>query len=151
MIKTLDIAWLAGILEGEASFGYHGTTPVIQLQMTDPDVVKRVAALLGVDVRAPWKPKGKDHYKLVYGCVAHGRKAIGWMMTLYSFMGVRRKEAIEAALNKWKAQPRTTHASRGDRTMARCHPERGVTGWGLCKACYMREYRAKRASLFALG
>jgi hypothetical protein len=38
-----DIAWLAGLLEGEACFGSYNGCLSIQLQMIDEDIVLRVA------------------------------------------------------------------------------------------------------------
>lgn len=142
MITSLDVAWLAGIVEGEGSIMWAKATPVIALQMTDDDVVRRAAKLLGVDVRKPWRRA--EHHKLVYGCRAYGRRAIGWMMTLYAFMGERRRAKIRECLAKWKDQPNTTHASRGQRTMAICHPDRVVLGRHLCRACYMRDWRERQ-------
>ena len=59
-MSDIDAAWLAGILEGEGHFGYNKrkyilkTTgevkyfydPYAHLQMTDKDIVYRVASLL---------------------------------------------------------------------------------------------------------
>lgn len=51
-MADLETAWLAGLLEGEGSFGTRrsscGTTQIrIMLSMTDEDVVNRAAALMG--------------------------------------------------------------------------------------------------------
>ena len=65
------------------------------------------------------------------------------MMIFYSLMGIRRREAIKKALDKWKKLPRNCHASRGEKTMSICHPDRPVAANLLCEKCYMREWRKK--------
>lgn len=53
MIKAKDIYWLAGLLEGEGCFTVRryegrqtGGLPVINLWMTDLDVIKRASTIL---------------------------------------------------------------------------------------------------------
>lgn len=60
MMREVDAAWLAGLLEGEGSFivgstvssnGYTSYRTRISLAMTDKDVVDRAAVLMGAVVR----------------------------------------------------------------------------------------------------
>lgn len=144
MLRTIDIAWLAGLLEGEGSFGVKDGSPKIQMQSTDEDIIRRASELFGVAFREkPYKPRGKDYYKPVWGVHVHGTRAIGWMMTVYSLMGERRQEKIRSVIDAWKASKATPRGSRGMRLMATCHPEKTRTGGGLCKACYMRKWRSE--------
>ncbi len=46
MIRNVDIAWLAGLVEGEGSFHMSTRSIAIILTMTDRDVVERAATLL---------------------------------------------------------------------------------------------------------
>lgn len=107
MIETKDIYWLAGLLEGEACFGLTGgTTPRIQISMTDKDVIQRAALLLGTPT--VFLHGGKLQRQQQYGCAVNGVRAAGWMMTLYSLMGERRQERIRhvleirGATRKWR-------------------------------------------------
>jgi hypothetical protein len=135
--------WLAGILEGEGSFGYHRGSPVIQLSMTDPDVVDRAAEVMHVHPQKMWGRK--DGYKPVARAVAHGTRAIGLMMSVLPLMGQRRRARILEILSTWKASPRAPRAPKDlPPFMARCHPDRRVAGNGLCDPCYMRQWRVKR-------
>ena len=138
-----DIRWLAGLLEGEAAFMWTNGTPSIALQMSDSDVVHRVATLFGVTLRKPWTPKAKAGYKTIHGCRIYGAQAIGWMMSIYSEMGVRRRTKIRQIIALWKAARNFPRAPRGERWMAMCHPDRPRTGGGLCGTCYMREWRGR--------
>lgn len=144
MHSQREIAWLAGLLEGEGAFMDSKGTPMIALQMTDFDVLEKAAAVLGIAVQGHnWKPKGKPSYKPVRAVRAHGTRAISWMMMLYGFLGQRRKQKIREILERWKASPRSPRGPRGQRFMADCHPDRVRAAHGICDACYMRERRAK--------
>lgn len=110
MIQSKDLHWLAGLIEGEGSFGWHqikkrpntSGTPVLQLKMTDADVVKRAAALFNRPVRQYGKTKTG---KLVYCVIFNGKDAVGWMMTLFSLLGTRRRQRIKEIVSKWKLTP----------------------------------------------
>lgn len=107
-----SVAWLAGLLEGEGCFtlihnGYRQTGlayPRIQLNMTDRDVVRRAADLLGVkkiSVTQPVPGLGnfrKEQYRI--GLV--GSRALDWMLKIFPHMGVRRRRDIEAILSSWE-------------------------------------------------
>ena len=107
MVKTKDIAWLAGFLEGEGSFLVRSDrkphTPRIAFGTTDQDVGKKAAKLLGVKLNGPYI-KHQDR-KPVYEVSVTGFHAASWMMTLYVLMGKRRKAAIKAALKVWRSSP----------------------------------------------
>jgi len=141
-MTTLHIAWLAGLLEGEASFMRRNGSPSIKIQLTDRDVLDRAASILGGTVgRNSYQPKGKATYKPVYHLSIHGMRAIAWMMTLYPMLGVRRRKKVREILEAWKSSRSQLHASRGTRTMAICHRDKPVVARGLCQKCYMREWR----------
>lgn len=144
-MKTVkEIAWLAGLLEGEASFMLKRGNTIISMQMTDRDVMERAAAILGAKLGDyARKPKGKASYLPVYHLAIHGTKAIGWMMTLYGLMGERRRAKILQILKHWKNSKSAPRSSRGQRLPAVCHPEKLRCGDMLCRACWMREYRKR--------
>ena len=134
MIKLTEIAWLAGLLEGEGYFHLNRERyPRVVLSMTDEDVVTKAAILM----------KSRVHRNgNVYTTSISGVKAIGWVMTLYSYLHKRRKERIRKIIKVWK----NNHykAPPGMKTMAKCHPDRVVQGYELCKSCYGKEYHRKR-------
>lgn len=150
-ILLLDIAWLAGILEGEGSFslktnrGYNGTI-CISIQMTDKDIMDRCAAILNTKVYGPYtsKQKKKDgsSKKETYLITVFGSHAASWMMTLYSFMGKRRQLKIKELLDHWKAQ-----SSMLPRQSS-CHPTIKMFSKGLCKSCYLKNYHKERKSAY---
>jgi len=102
MISTAQIAWLAGLLEGEGWFRGSGATrtPQIGVAMTDRDVIERAAALLGATVcdkkvPAPNKPQ--------WSAVITGEQAVRWMFTLHAYMGLRRRAKIVEVLAYWRS------------------------------------------------
>ncbi len=144
MLTVREIAWLAGLLEGEGSFHIKDGCAHLQMQSTDKDVIRRATEVLSTKFHdSPCKPRGKDTYKPVWRLAVHGTRAISWMMTLYSLMGERRQTKIREVLDQWKASKAMPRAPRGRRFMAICHPDRPRQGNGLCNACWMREYRKR--------
>ena len=103
-VQVKDIAWLAGFLEGEGSFTAHAKRfPRITFKLVDLDVAERAAMLLGGNVRGPYRGKYfKEHYQSIYSVSVNGSAAIGWMLTIYSLMGARRKKRIYNLLKYWK-------------------------------------------------
>ena len=143
-LSVRDIAWLAGLLEGEGCFSTRKKNNYIRIHvnLTDYDVIARAAEILRTKVQGPYQPKvpRKDGSpcKPVWRVCVYGPRAASWMMTLYSLLGERRREQIELALASWT--PR--RAPQGSRPT--CHPERPLGGLGLCSRCYHRNYMRGR-------
>lgn len=112
-MKPMDLAWLAGWLEGEASFYYtcrgNSTRIIVQVFSTDLDVLQKAAVLMGskgVTTIPPrecrgtqWKSKGGSRIEV------QGEPAADLMRLLLPFMGARRTEQITGALEKWESRP----------------------------------------------
>ena len=106
MIKSTDIAWLAGLLEGEGCFSLQGKdtptkymVPAIRINMKDVDIINRVGRLLD---RSTYFAGSPVYAKQQYAVCITGRPAVEWMMTVYGLMGHRRKVRILEILNYWK-------------------------------------------------
>lgn len=122
MVSNSDIYWLAGLLEGEGCFYAHksaGKTTenkcklLIQLVMTDRDIVDRAAKIMGTTVYNRKNPPSLAKNKQVYVTRIFGNHAAAWMMTLFRLMGDRRRVKIEACLSAWKAAPGKSAWCRG--------------------------------------
>lgn len=120
MLNTSDIYWLAGLLEGEGCFGLSSGSARISLNMTDLDVVKKVASLFKTSIKYSKKYPNR---KQVYRVEIFSNTAAGWMMTLYPLMGERRQKTIEDTLSIWKQQRFKNKAGLG-RKNPRCEAER---------------------------
>ena len=141
-ISTLDIAWLAGLIEGEGCFSRQGNCVTMQLNMADRDVVERASRLMGAHSVGADNPR-KDHHKTLYRTMISGPKAAAWMMTLYSLMGERRRARIRELL------PLFMRSRKQNPTVMVCaHIERHRKGRQVCSRCYQtawaRQDRAKR-------
>ena len=104
--SPINIAWLAGLLEGEGSFVFNrkagGRCDVrIQLNMTDQDIIERAAKMLGRSVYRAQRGGDKPQWYVR----TTGIKSISWIMTIYGLMGARRQKKIRELLAYWKAQP----------------------------------------------
>lgn len=101
--------WLAGLLEGEGSFGLWsngngGFKLKVSVQMTDFDVVHRVADMWGTSI-AHIKPQ-KAHHKPSFRTQLGGDRAAELMNRIRPLMGERRTEQIDRVLRE-RAPKRT--------------------------------------------
>ncbi len=113
-----DIAWLAGIIEGEGAVhdGGFGTSkyrsPTISIQMADKDVVAHIATLFQRKVYGPYDRINRKQCKSIYRASVHGRDAIGVMLTVFPFLGERRRSRIVGVVSRWRANPRNRGSYR---------------------------------------
>lgn len=109
MLHDIDIAWLAGILEGEGYFVLcHDCSPTIQLKMADEDIVVRVAELFSrvsgrehnVYIRSSeGNKKYNSKWQDTYQTTIHGDSAQIIMRLIVGYMGYRRRQRIWQILN----------------------------------------------------
>ncbi len=96
-----DLHWLAGLLEGEGSFlkgpPSAPNQPRICCQMTDRDVIQRVAGLFEVHYINKVVPR-IPIWKTSYQVLIRGIKAVELMKTLRPLMGERRQSQIDDAV-----------------------------------------------------
>ena len=102
-ITGIEIAWLAGLFEGEGNVSINGRSLTIRIKMTDKDVVVRAATLLSAALYEHDPGRG---WKRTWIAQLKGDGAAGWAMTLYSWLGVRRRGQTRGALRTWKTQRR---------------------------------------------
>ncbi len=99
-IGELDLHWLAGLLEGEGSFlagpPSRPTHPIVAVEMTDEDIVARIAQLWGCSYQL-W-PRRKSHHKDTFRVRLTGGSAVAAMRAVYPLLGNRRRQQIDTAL-----------------------------------------------------
>ena len=104
--KTLY--WFAGLLEGEGSFGCgppsNPKAPYISIQMTDEDVISKVADILKVKYH-PCRTT-KSHHKPSFTVKKNGLGAVDWMLKLKPLMGKRRRAQIDKAIASCEVRPK---------------------------------------------
>jgi ssDNA-binding Zn-finger/Zn-ribbon topoisomerase 1 len=96
-----QVAWLAGILEGEGSFLVRGHRAVaVQVVMTDRDIIDRLVLVTGVGRINGYKP-AKPHYKQAW--VWHVRRrahVIPVVNAVMPWLGERRTVAAQRVLDE---------------------------------------------------
>lgn len=104
-MEPLELAWLAGLLEGEGSFftervGGVNRYVVMEVTMTDQDVIERAAALMGVKAAFRHAPsKQAAGHKATWRARLRGQRARTLMEELLPFMGDRRSAKITELLS----------------------------------------------------
>jgi len=153
VIRTADIHWSAGFIDGEGSFCKHGHTIGVSAVQKDEWHVRKLESIFGGSVALYRRNNGESYWRWTL----YGSSAAGIMMTLYSLMSPRRREKIEELLKWWKAK-----GLRGSFNRQKTHCPKGheYSGENLilkknggrdCRACQnlsSREYkRRQRAAL----
>lgn len=144
--NPLDIAWAAGLFEGEGTMrvyprmGTKNLQVLMRLAMTDKDVVERYAAVIGVGrvgsiVRA--KSPSTAHLKVCFYCDLYGAKVAPLLRLFLPYFGVRRRERALSVLEVAMGLP-LDHKDRV--ACPRGHPYSGANlyvyrGSRFCKTC----------------
>lgn len=116
MPNLAEIGWVAGIVEGEGCIVVSPKSSTLRLsvEMTDLDVLQKLARILGSDSRLTERkiklanPNHKTRY-ILHLC---GRSLLGWLQTIYPLMGTRRKTKIIEALLAFKHRKRKLFVQR---------------------------------------
>lgn len=100
-MEQRDLYWLSGLLEGEGSFmkgpPSSPNLPVVQINMVDEDIIKKVADLFGVKYHK--RNPSQQHHNISYVTSIKGKKAVKLMQKIRYLMGIRRKRQIDNALS----------------------------------------------------
>lgn len=138
----LEIAWLAGYLEGEGCFYVTKLNSVgITVTSTDEDIVDRVASMFGREKRGP--KFGKPARKPYFTVGVHSDRAVKIMNEILPYMGERRSEKIKEILSR-RESGKGKNWSLGSSRRTICHPEKSHYAFGLCAACYKKKVRSEK-------
>jgi hypothetical protein len=141
VIRSVDIAWLTGLLEGEGHFCMSGRSILIVVNMTDRDVIERAATLMGGYVYA--LPSASPRHKPQWRAQLKGPRAAGWMMTMYAWLGTRRRGQVEGALSRWRAMPYVRISPQIERSIVEAW-ETGATN----KSALARRFGVSRNTVY---
>lgn len=105
-INPTDLAWLAGLIEGEGSFSHHVTRRIrqyhdlnIKVTMADEDVIRRCLAVSGLGtVRGPYQNRNPAWKPRWIWEVTRRDDAVALMTALRPLMSIRRQVQIDACL-----------------------------------------------------
>lgn len=151
-LTPAEIAWLAGIYEGEGSCAItSGRAIRVEIVMTDQDVMERIQRLTGLgSVRS--LPQRDEKYKRVYRWSVGSLDAVEFLNAVMPWLGQRRAERAEKAVANWTANKR--QSSRGDLECVNGHaydaPGNRRTKYGTCHLCNLaasQRYREKKRTV----
>lgn len=151
-ISVRDLAWLAGLLEGEGCFSLQHyiqvgagwfALPSIEVKMTDRDVVQRAGYLLGGGQKRirMIRPQGASK-KRSYTWRVNGQRAVYVMSLLLPNMGKRRARRIKQLVGRYeqtKGRTRRPAATVHYRVSKKAHREH--------RNRYMRRWRRSKRKL----
>ena len=94
---AFDLGWIVAFLEGEGHFGWKPNGAVfISVSQVDPEPLLRLLSLAGGRIGVSKRTKtGRPPF---HRWQANGARARGVMMTVYSFLSLRRRQQIRRAL-----------------------------------------------------
>jgi len=99
MASELEIAWAAGIIEGEGCVTLHSEHPYLTVDMTDRDVIEKLVIIFPTATfRGPYFHKSKPQHKPRFRFDAFGTKALPILREIYPYMLSRRKARIDEVL-----------------------------------------------------
>jgi hypothetical protein len=100
-----DIAWLAGILEGEGCFDIYRSsrgffTGRIRLEMKDKDIVERAAKMLGGRGQVRQIVRENENWSDTYAFGVGSKERLRRILPLlYPYMGKRRQVRLQEMMN----------------------------------------------------
>lgn len=104
MIAVKDIAWAAGFIEGEGSFG-HVSTACVRAAQVQREPLERLQKMFGGNIRLQKRnrtnPRNANSAD-IWNWYIYGRRAASVIMTILPLLSARRFEQAVAALNTWK-------------------------------------------------
>lgn len=111
-MNVRDVAWVAGIIEGEGTIDSANGLVRVRVAMTDLDILQRLATITGVGrINGPYSNERNDSSirKPIY-CwkVARQDDATALLMTIFPFLGDRRSAKAAETLAMWRARPLNT-------------------------------------------
>jgi len=108
--KEQKLIFLAGVFEGEGSFGFWGKVGKsnrylrAQIRMCDEDIVVRFIDYFKLGSISTNLPKNNKHSRSFKWVVA-GDRAVDVMLQLYPYLGIRRQEKFKECCPSYKQSP----------------------------------------------
>ena len=108
--RDIDIAWAAGLFEGEGCLNISGKYGVrFTLKMSDKDIVERWTRIMGAHLYGPYQPAGKSTYLPMWESrIADWKGVLEAISLLYPLAGIRRREKMDFVLSKAPEHPKGT-------------------------------------------
>ena len=102
------LAFLAGVFEGEGSFGIWSSGKNnnkryfrIQIEMSDKDVICQFEDFFNLGTVYPRKPR-QEHHKVIYNWRVNGENAVRCAYSMFPFWGDRRQQKFREVIKELK-------------------------------------------------
>lgn len=136
-LTEAEIAWVAGLLEGEGSFLRASPSqpghPRVTVQMTDEDVIRRIREVVGHGCVVPTSDTRNPDWQPAFRWTVKGTPAVELMEKVRPWMYSRRREQLDAALASYSV------SRRSRLTDAQVRRIRGLLGSGMTDREVSRE------------
>lgn len=158
MSSDAEIAWAAGLFEGEGSWGVYGQTrgtvmATAALGMTDRDVVEKFHRIVGVGAVHVRTTERANHKTMHVWTVGKAESVRGLVEMFRPWLGSRRLERADEVLrliahikphNKDRTHCPQGHAYSGDNLLVtEIHRKRGPGLVRRCRACLRLDSRGR--------
>lgn len=95
----VDIAWAAGVYEGEGSTDYHSRATRVTVTQKDGWILHKFRALFGGSVRYEGRHTlYRGEYRGNHRWYLRGSRARGFLLTVFSWLSPRRRLQVRKAL-----------------------------------------------------
>lgn len=145
-----NLAWVAGVLEGDGFITLNRNVPQIGAAMSDLDVLQRVQGIVGSgSITGPYKQNGMGRKPMYYWRVGVGDKSVALMAALWHWLGSRRRSQVADVVRVWKNAPvpsgLKTHCRNGHKyTNETTYVENGYRRCRPCRADAAQRVRDRK-------
>ena len=144
-MTATQLGWIAGMVEGEGCITKNAKITVCS---SDLDVLDKIASLWRTTVQ-PVKNYSQLSKKPMYRVAVGGKHGAGWLMTIWSLLGERRRTKAKEIIKHWllllpAPQDRTQCPSGHLYTLASTVRTRFGRG---CRTCNNEARRLKRRAV----
>jgi hypothetical protein len=152
--REIDVAWAAGLFEGEGciSYGVKRGNVIVQVRMTDRDIIERLHAVVPCPKIGIVLPKS-DHHKTQYRWTLTAPDRIREFLNMtLPYFGERRSTRAQELLAFLDTRPgrgarngRKTHCPKGhEYTPENTTPIGPDKTWRACRTCNRNYMRARK-------
>lgn len=148
-----ELAWSAGLVDGEGYFGFNFVkrsnsvrktkTICLDVSQCDPQVLHRIQKALEVgNVTGPYFSNKRNHRPTYHFRVSGANELQFAIKQLWPWLSpIKREQATQVLekLDEWSKLPKSKTGPKSK--IALCHPERRHQAKGLCKSCYQMKWR----------
>lgn len=143
---SLELAWCAGLFEGEGTICFANKTILVSINMTDEDVLRKFFKIIRCGyLNGPYKARKSTHKPSWHWRLQGGEWAQTVISMFWPWLCSRRKSQFAASMTKWKEIPakNKVFCSRGHKLeiVSFSGESSGARG---CRTCVNARRRALR-------